>query len=682
MNRTTLRSLIAPTLGWIALLIAASAQYLHVVHHADEVALGLFIAAGAWWLWAILSHRVDLGTRLNEASVPATSPRAIPPSLIVSVILLTGLTFLFSGGNEFNPDNVLAWALSIGVFLYAFWEPEKNWEAWRGTWTQFKTSAHDFWTNGIRLSPHLLALFGILLIGVFFYYHDLDGVPAEMTSDHAEKLLDVNDIVTKGLRPIFLERNTGREPLQFYLTAAFIGLTGHPIDHMALKLITAALGVLVIPFTFLFVRELFDDEVALLTALFIAFSKWPLTIARMGLRFPLTPVFIAPLMFFLLRALKYQRRNDFLMAGIVLGIGLYGYNAFRVAPILVGVFLLLWPLLVRPLDREQLRRYVVNSVLMFALMLVILMPLLRYMSEHPGNFWYRIATRLTDVESPIKENPVQVFAGNLVNASLMFNWTGDEAWPNSIPDDPALDYVTGALFLLGAVYAIYRLARYREMAYAFVLIGIATMLLPSTLSIAFPNENPSVVRAGGAIPFVFILVALPLAWLTRALKQSLTNESIRRLLAGAAIGSIIIIGMWSNYTRYFNDFDESYRRLSWNSSEVAAAIHSYAGVVDLEHTWILLYPHWIDTRNVAINLHAIGWEQTLPAGEQAREQLDDPASKLYVLNPGDVANLTKLREIFPAGQERRFSARTPGHDFLLYYVTGNIPNAPLVSPKR
>ncbi len=677
MNRTTLRPLIAPMLGWIALGIAALAQYAHVVHHADAIAVGLFATAIAGWGWAIGRQRVDIPTRLHASQPHAVPARPISRSLVASVSGLAGLTFLLSGGNEFNPDNVLAWGLSIGVFLYAFWEPEKNWDGWRAWWARTQKSAHDLIAQGIRLSPHCLALLGIILIAIFFYYHNLDGVPAEMTSDHAEKLLDVNDVVVKGLRPIFFERNTGREPLQFYLTAAFIGLTNHPIDHMALKLITAALGVLVVPFTFLFVRELFDDDVALLTALFIAFSKWPLTIARMGLRFPLTPVFIAPLMFFLLRALKYQRRNDFLMAGLVLGIGLHGYNAFRVAPILVAVFLVLW-LGVRPMDRTQFRRYVTNILLMFALMFIVTMPLVRYMSEHPGNVWYRMATRLTDVESPIKANPLQIFASNVVNASLMFNWTGDEAWPNSIPDDPALEYLTGAVFLLGFAFALYRLVRYREATYAFVLGSILILQLPSTLSIAFPNENPSVVRAGGAIPFVFILVALPLAWLTRALKQSLADDASHRMLAGAVVGGVIVVSMLVNYTRYFVDFDTSYRNLSWNSSEVAAAIRRYTGVVDLAHTWILLYPHWIDTRNVAINLHAIGWEQTLPAGEQAREQLDDPASKLYVLNPNDQANLNQLEQIFPDAQQRIYVSDTPGHNFLLFYVPGTItPTEPL-----
>lgn len=658
-----------PILAVAAIALAAAAQYAHTFQQANLIALGLYLLAFFCWVFAILLNRVDLPTRVAETIETAPHRRKPFKALMTSSLILAVLTFLFSSGNEFNPDNLLAWSLSIAVFLYTFWEPEKTWHAWREWLECLPERVQEFLTNGIRLAPPVVMLSGVMLVGIFFYYHDLDGVPAEMTSDHAEKLLDVNDIVNNGLRPIFFERNTGREPIQFYLTAIFVEWTEHPIDHMALKLITAGLGVLVILFTFLFVRELFDDDVALLAALFVAFSKWPVTIARMGLRFPLTPVFIAPLMYFLFRALKYRRRNDFLMTGLVLGIGLNGYNAFRVAPLLVAAFLALWFIFnLRRFDGAQFRYYLANILLLFALMVVAMMPLLRYMTEHPNNFWYRIATRLTNVEQPVPANPVGVLARNVVNASLMFNWTGDEAWPNSIPNDPVLEYVTGALFLLGFVYAIYRLGRYRETAYLYLLVGLGIMLLPSILSLAFPNENPSVVRAGGAIPFVFTIVALPLAWLARAFKQSMVDPTVRRVIVTAVMALIVFISIVNNYLRYFVDFNESYRKLSWNSSEVAAAIRSYEGVVDLDHTWILLYPHWIDTRNVAINLHSIGWEQTLPSGNDANAQVVDPSAKLYVLNMNDSTNLNELRQIFPAGQMRVFHSPTPGHDFLLFYV--------------
>lgn len=672
-----LRSIVQPALALAAILFAAAAQNLHVHRNSDHAALALFAAAFCVWLFTLIANPIAIGTRLNEAARGEEKPRPLSRAFVVSAFALAALTFLFSSGNEFTPDNVLAWLLSISVFFYAFWIPEKSWDDWRAR----GVSAHQWFAGSWRVSPAIIALIGVMVIGVVTYYRDLDATPAEMTSDHAEKLLDVNDIVNLGLAPIFFERNTGREPLQFYLTAAFVNLTQHPIDQMALKLITALMGVLVIPFTFLFARELFDDDVALFAALLIALGKWPLTIARMGLRFPFTPVFIAPTMFFLFRALKYGRRNDFLMTGLFLGLGLLGYNAFRLAPVLVVAFVIVW-WWARRMSFQQTRALIVNSALMFTLALFVVMPLARYMTEKPELVWYRAATRLVGDTQPIPGDPIEVFARNSVKAALMFNWTSDAAWPNTLPSDPALDYVSGGLFLLGVAYALYRLARARENEYAFLLLGIAIMLLPSALSLAFPNENPSVVRAGGAIPFVFIVVALPLAWLMRLWRASLARFQWGRVAIGAVLVVLFALIGRANYMRYFWEFDANYRRASWNSSEVAAVIRSFADSVgDLDHAWILLYPHWIDTRNVAINLHQIDWEHTLPSADAAQSHANDPSNKLYILNPGDQANLARLREIFPDGQQRVFHARAPGHDFIVFYVPGTIAPGELLESK-
>jgi len=691
-----LRALLQPTLVFVAILLAAAAQYLRTYRQADLVALSLCFIALIFAGLAIATSPVSIATRLTDAAPSGARPRRVPRALILSAAVLAILTFFFSTGSQFTADNLLAWGLSIVVFFYAFWEPEKDWQTWNEWLRQRAASARDVLARGVRLSPTALGLCAILLVGVFFYFHNLDGVPAEMDSDHAEKLLDVNDVVNGDLAPIFFERNTGREPLQFYLTALFVKLADHPLDYMALKLMTATLGLLVIPGTFLFVRELFDDDVALFAAAWLAIGKWPVTIARMGLRFPLTPVFIAPLMFFLLRGLKYQRRNDFLMAGLFLGAGLYGYNAFRLAPLLVIGLLGLWLFVGPRMDWSQLHRYAANSALMFACMFVVLMPLLRYGTEHPDQVVYRMATRLVGEGQPLPGNPAEILATNVANVAVMFNWTGDSAWPNSVLGDPALDYVSGGLFLLGLALALYRMVRYRQAAYAFVLIGLATMLLPSALSLAFPNENPSLVRAGGAIPFVFVIVALPLAWFLRAVNHAVVSareahtsqsnlgiaSSPTTLLAMTKVGAMVAIaflfaiGARANFLRYFRDLDQSYREYSWNASEVAAVIRGFAeSVGDVDHAWILLYPHWVDTRNVAINLGQIGWEHTLPSAEDARAYANDSANQLYVLNEKDSTNLELLQRIFPRGQPRVFHARTPGHDFIIFYVPGTLaPN--------
>lgn len=653
-------------LALVAILVGAYAQYSHTFAHSDSRAVISFVVALALFAIAIYFHPITTPVRLEEAMPIQKSGRRASASLQIAVAAAAILTFGLSSDNEFNSDNILAWVVSVAIFFYTFWEPQKNWNEWREWGRARLESARSFVSNGLRISSRAVLFVAIILLALFFYYYNLSGVPAEMDSDHAEKLLDVNDIVVRGLRPIFLERNTGREPLQFYLTAAYVWLSGHRIDHMALKSITALMGVLVVVGTFFLARELFDDEVAFPTAALIAISKWPVTIARMGLRFPFTPVFIAPFAFFLFRALKRKSRNDFLMAGFFLGAGLLGYNAFRLAPLLSVIFVVLW-IFTHPIEREERSRLLVNFGLMAAMSFVVFMPVFRYSMDNPDKFWYRALTRVANTETEIAGSPLRIFGNNVWNAALMFNWIGDEAWPNTIPGDPALDYFTGGIFLLGVMYALYRLFRYREWAYAFVFLGIFVMQLPSSLSLAFPNENPSVVRAGGSIPFVFMLAALPLAWVMHVSREA----SGRATMALIALLLFAMIAR-TNFLRYFRDFDLNYRTSSWNSSEVAAEITAFANTVgDYDHAYIMLFPHWIDTRNVAINMGRIGWDQTIPSADDLEEMAGDPSNKLIVLNVNDERNMMRLQEIFPNAQIRVYHSSTPTRDFVLMYVPGS-----------
>ena len=221
-----------------------------------------------------------------------------------------------------------------------------------------------------------------MALGIVFYFYRLDVTPGEMTSDHAEKLFDVNDIL-EGHTPLFFIRNTGREPFQFYLTAAVMELTRVPLSFLALKIGTALIGLLTIPGTFLLAREMFDDEVAIFAAFFVTVMHWAVTIARMGLRYPLTPFFTAWSLYFFWRALKYHKRNDYLIAGLVMGVGLYGYIPSRNMPLVVLGLLVLWLIFE---GRKNWHPHVLNVGTMYAMMLVVFAPLLRYSLDFPDMF--------------------------------------------------------------------------------------------------------------------------------------------------------------------------------------------------------------------------------------------------------------------------------------------------------
>ncbi len=665
-----LRLPLQPFLATSSILIAALAQYLHVVRAADDSALIFFAAAIVFWLAALVAGKISIETPAGDAAPPEIKTRPVSKALVVSTMGLALMAFVFASDNAFNSDGVLAWLGSIAVFIYAFWNPEKNLVEWRASLAERLASWREMFANGLRVPTRGWLLIGVALLAFFFYFHNLDRVPAEMTSDHAENILDINDVLD-GARPIYFEHNAGREPLDFYAAAAFVALTNRPLDFGALKSVGAAFGVLLVLVTFLLARELFGFDLALVAAALVAMGKWSLALARQGLAYPLAPLLLALTLYFLVRALKYHRRNDFLLTGFWLGWGLYGFDAFRIVPVFVAAILVGAYLFGDIRRRVAFGAYLRNSILVFALALVVALPLVRYALDRPTTFWSQTLTRLGGGEAPLPGNPAILLAENLGGAALMMNWTGDLAWPSNVPGDPALDAVTGGLFVLGVAYALYRAFRFREKVYAFVLIGWIGMLLPSVLSLAVPGENPSLIEASGAIPFVFILAALPVVWTARAIVRSDARVLWGRVAAAGFLVLLLATAARANFNRYFVDYAQTYQQSAWNSSEIAGAIRGFAqSVGDAEHAWIMVYPYWVDARNVGTNLGQTGWAQTLANADAALTLPNDQANRLFVLSAQDRDNLARLETLFANGQPRLFHSRTPGHDFVLFYVPG------------
>jgi hypothetical protein len=320
---------------------------------------------------------------------------------------------------------------------------------------------------------------------------------------------------------------------------------------------------------------------------------------------------------------------------------------------------------------HELYRYGLNVALVVLVSLIVFMPLLRFMSDSPDSFWYRVLTRVSGEERPLAGNPALIFADNVKTALLMFNVQGDHSWPNTPSEVPVLDQVSGGLLVLGVAYALYRLVRQRETLYAYLLASGVIMMLPSALALAFPIENPSVIRTGGAIPFVFLLVALPLVQLVRAMRAAFGKWGV----AGAACVTIglVLFSAQLNYTRYFVLFDEQYRDNSWNSSEIAATMLDFVkSGGTLDHAWVVAYPYWVDTRNVAINLGDIEWNNVLWHVNDMPDPSHDPAPRLFILDPQDTPNQIDLRARFPNGIRRVYTSRTPGKEYVAFFVPGRV----------
>ncbi|MBI3240706.1 MAG: glycosyltransferase family 39 protein [Chloroflexi bacterium] len=580
-------------------------------------------------------------------------------------LLWSGLTYFFLKNNDFNIFGRLSWAMSLIAWVAAFWQGplglKLNWHLlwerlWRGEFN-------------LRLTNKLFLFLLVLAVSAGFRFANLNSVPVEMTSDHVEKLRDVNDILSNGVRPIFEASNGGREPMEFYLAAIAANVLPTGLSHLTLKLLTSLVGFLTLPFIFLLAREIADDDwIAILTMLAAGIGWWPNAISRNGLRFPFAPFFGTLALWLIIRALKRQSRNDMLLAGLAIGLGLYGYTPIRVVPLAAAVAFGLYAL--HHWNRAQAAKLAAWLGMAALIIVAAFVPMIRYAADAPQDFWRRTLTRVvgdTGAETP---PTLSRFLSNEWNSLRMFSWTADSAWLVSPAGQPALDWVMGGLFALGVLYLLYRYVRRRHWLDLFLLISIPVLLLPSTMALAFPIENPSLHRSGVAIPVVFLIVALPLRLLVEH-SQSLITGWRGRLVGLGLVGALVFLSAQNNWDILFVNYAQQYRDSVQNASELGALVKSWAeSVGSYDTVFIRAYPYWVDTRSVGIYAGQFGWDNAILDAAKLGDMVNDPRPKLYILNRHDAESIALLRQIYPQGKLAYRASTFHDKDFVTFFVPG------------
>ena len=660
----------------IAIVLGVFCQ---IIAPSDRVAAAAgFAFAGA--VFAIgIGRENDVLPAAREDDMVSERPMLRAPALraaglAVSVVLLR-LAWAGFASNRFSAYGVASWTAGFGCFLIAVWCRPVD-----------RRSAPPA-VRRVRL--HHVLLLAVVVLAIVFRFALLEQVPGEMTSDHAEKLLDVRDVLD-GARPIYFGRNTGREALQFYLTAALIRWTPLELGHLALKVGTGIFGVVAVLFTFLLGRELYNRWIGLLAAALLAVSHWHVAITRVGLRFPFTAAFATPALYFLFRAFRCNRRRDWILAGAFLGIGLHSYTPMRIVPLLL-VALCVVKLGVDLGGRRRGRSHSgssldrgfwVNAAVGAATSVILFLPLLRYMHDQPDMFWLRAASRAIPDAMSLPEAGA-LFVHNTLRAAMMFSFIGDRAPVNSILDSPVLGWVTGALFVLGLAALANSAVRGRDPRPAYLVVALLVLLLPSTLSLAFPGENPSVVRTGGAPPVVMIIAALPLfAWSVIAHRAaSAVGPRAARLTVAAGMTAALCGAAAYNAQWYFVRYRRQYDEWTWNTSDMGRIIRDWvARGGELEHAYHVPHPFWADTRLIALHAGDFTWHNDLLQPETLASEAGSGEARLFLLHPKDAADLAILERLFPRGSARIEPSSYPGlgKEFVVFEV----PPAPSVSADR
>ena len=619
-------------------------------------------------LYLLAVPLVILANMRNEWSLgvlPAV--KKITDQLEVRWVYLTAgaifsfLAFLTLGGNHFTLINVVLWFCAMIFTCIGFWQPS------RGTFKAFLSNLRKKKTNrelNIRISTWLVLLVMTTVVVVFFRIYRFTSVPPEMVSDHAEKLLDIWDVL-HGQFLIFFPRNTGREGFQMYLTALVIQLFGSGYSFNSLKIGTILAGLFTLPFVYLIGLEISNKRAALFATLFAGIAYWPNVISRMGLRFTLYPFFLAPMLYFLIKGLRHSSRNDFILAGLFLGLGLHGYTPYRIVPLVVsaavGLFLL------HSQSKGFRKQTGFHLFVLILVSLVVFLPLLRFWLENPEVFSYRAFTRLGSIESPLPGPWGLILIKNLWNAIIMFFWSNGEIWPVSIPHRPALDIISAALYFTGIILLITRYVLRRNWLDLFLVLSIPILMLPSILSLAFPSENPTLNRTAGALVPVFLVVGLSFDGFLSGIKRRVPNP-MNTILAWTVGIVLLLASGYQNYDLVFNQYQQNYSQSAWNTSEIGGAIKDFTDTIgSQENAFVVAYPYWVDTRLVGMNAgfptrdFAI-WPEDLP------KTVDASGTKLFIIKEEDTDSLVDLQNLFPEGIVQRYTSSYPGKDFYQFFV--------------
>jgi len=419
------------------------------------------------------------------------------------------------------------------------------------------TPARRRWIGG--RGGTALALGLILLIGVALRLYRLGDVPFGFHPDEGHNALDAYRIAHEGWRPVFLERNNGREPLFMYLMAGLVAAFGPSI--WAVRLTAVAAGAAVILAQFAFVRSLpiaRARRVALLSAFFVATTLWPVAQARYALRANLLPLWVALMLWAWGRVLAgdderpgaSRSRGFAVLTGVFVAGAVYTHLTGRLLPAVL-ILSALWVAF-----RGRRPRVLADLGIALAVALALALPQIHFFWARPEMLSYR-ADQVSVFNPEVNEGDLAGLlvenGWNLIKAPV---WEGDTSWYHNLRRRPVFgDPLSALAFLAGAlVFAAYLLGRSGRRVRDFALLlalALGVTAAPSWLSVGAPNY----VRMTGTWPVLFLLPALGLDAVASRLARSRRLARARGHIAAWALVSLTLGTVLAGTIRgYFYDY--------------------------------------------------------------------------------------------------------------------------------
>ncbi len=401
-------------------------------------------------------------------------------------------------------------------------------------------------------------LFAILSLALFVRVYQIDSIPGGLYPDEAVNGIDALRAIETGEYKLFYPNNYGREGLFINLQALAIKYFGNTVP--VLKFWSAIFGTLAVLGLYLLGKELFQRRSAgLIAAFLLATSYWAINFSRIGFRAIMVTFLLTFAFYFFFKGLRTERIRTFFISGLIFGVGLHTYVAYRLAPL---ILIALLPFLILSYE-HFFRRFWKHGLAFILGAFLSAAPLIFHFVNHPEELNSR--TGAVSIFSPEinKGDFWGTFSKTLGLSLIKYNFWGDQNWRHNYPPYPVLDPFTGIFFLAAFGYIIFQIVRligrrFREgirdpilVRYTFLLIAFFVMLIPEFLT---EEGLPHALRSIGTQMSVFLIATTGILWIVHRAKNS-------HLGARLALLSLLFIALFGgatiNVSKYFYFFGNS-----------------------------------------------------------------------------------------------------------------------------
>lgn len=637
------------------------------------IALVSGLAAMAAVIAAMLRRRNTVtksSTAVTEASVPPTTTTVIGSmvsqhastgirieritALIIGIILLALLAE--SNGRVFD----LQWLAGFNT----------RWQFMAlvvgGAFVGFGLSKGERGKSTESILPHgweRWALIGMMLIGLFVRAWNLDEAVFMYVDEFGSvyTVVTLRDVTSRLLVPSW--EVAGWSQVYGYAQAFTVQLFG--ANLIGLRAISPIVGMLTIPALYGLAATLFNRRVGLLTALWLATFPPHIHFSRLGVPNIADPLFGVLALMLLARGWQTGRSRDFALAGVMLGLTQYFYEAGRLMfPILVAALCAIMVIHQRRsknstsigrvnlwnLGRTGLAAILLGTPAHYALIGAGISPMMRFSAMNVTGDYVRL----------LGTQPLELLQNRILPPFLHYIWTPDASqlyYGGQF--GLVLPYIV-PFFLLGIGWALWHWRQPRYLLLLLWLFGVA-------FGNGFIEQNVFSSRYVVALPALALVITLGFRVLMMMLKRRQLVIGLAVLLAGSQL--VYYFGfhlpLYNRQIRPFRDF-----------AEIVPRAISFPPDTQLHLITDDAFSYWqFDTLQAYFNLRfefIVTKPDELTADMLA--SLPRDVSLAFFVIPEDTTSINLIRTQFDAGRPTLSPHNVPlDRQYGLIFVPSEIP---------